>query len=186
MDSLDQLKIQASTCVKCSLSQTRTNSVFSRGNPKARIMFIGEAPGKNEDLEGKPFVGRSGQLLDKLIKQEMIMEPEQCYVANVVKCRPPDNRDPKPEEVQSCFGYLEGQLNWVQPSVIVTLGNWASRTLLETNQGITQIRGKLYPFGSSILIPTYHPAAALRGRGEVLAQMRSDFAKAKQVMEANG
>lgn len=143
-------------------------------------MFVGEGPGREEDLAGEPFVGRSGQLLDRLIAQELGMDRSQCYIANVVKCRPPDNRDPLPDEIQSCWPYLEQQIDMIAPSVIVTLGNFAARQLLQTKEGIRRLRGKVYPYRGGVLVPTYHPAAALRSGGEVLAEMRADLVRAKR------
>lgn len=182
MVSLAELERAASACVACPLARSRTNVVFSAGNPNARLMFVGEGPGRDEDLAGEPFVGRSGQLLDRLIEEEIGLRREDCYIANVVKCRPPNNRDPLPGEVAACHHFLAGQIENVAPSVIVTLGNFAARALLETTEGITRLRGKSFPYGSSQLVPTFHPAAALRGGGVVLAQMRADFVRAKRLL----
>jgi len=145
-------------------------------------MFIGEGPGKDEDLQGEPFVGRSGKLLDKLVIEELGMQRSDYYIANVVKCRPPNNRDPKPEEIEACWGWLEQQLEMIDPKVIVTLGNFATRTLLKTTEGITKLRGQVHPFGARLLVPTFHPSAALRMGGDVVAKMRSDLIRAKRVM----
>ncbi|MCU1491392.1 MAG: uracil-DNA glycosylase, family 4 [Acidimicrobiaceae bacterium] len=142
-------------------------------------MFVGEGPGREEDLAGEPFVGRSGQLLNRLITEELGMRRSECYIANVVKCRPPGNRDPEPAEVAACHHFLSGQLAEIGPRVVITLGNFASRSLLRTSEGITKLRGRVHPFGDAALVPTFHPAAALRGGGAVLAQMRADFVRAK-------
>ena len=156
--------------------------VFGVGDPDADLLFVGEAPGRDEDLQGIPFVGRSGQLLDRLLAEELGITRDQVYIANVVKCRPPDNRDPKPDEIASCRPYLEEQVALIAPKVVVTLGNFATKLLLDTDQGITKLRGAAYPMGGAQLVPTFHPAAALRGGGVVLAQMRADLVRAKQLI----
>ena len=177
--SLEVVAAEASTCTKCRLSQTRTQVVFGTGAPAARLMFIGEGPGAEEDRQGLPFVGRSGKLLDQLIAEELGLTRAQVYIANVVKCRPPDNRDPKPDEIDACRPYLTAQLDLIHPAVCITLGRFAGQWLLNTTEGITKLRGKAYPFAHGVLIPTLHPAAALRGGAEPLAQMRADFVRAK-------
>jgi DNA polymerase len=183
--TLVELEREAHVCVRCPLSEGRTNVVFGVGEPDAALMLVGEGPGRDEDLAGEPFVGRSGQLLDRLLRQEIGLERSQVYIANVVKCRPPGNRDPRPDEIASCRPYLEAQLDMVAPAVVVTLGNFATRLLLDTSEGIRRLRGRAYPFRSGSLIPTYHPAAALRGGGgEVLAEMRADLVRAKQELGA--
>ena len=147
-------------------------------------MIVGEGPGREEDLQGRPFVGRSGQLLDRLLAEEVGVERSAVYITNVVKCRPPGNRDPLPDEIAACRPFLDAQLEIVKPRVLLTLGNFATKLLLNTTQGIRRVRGHVYPWGSSgtVLVPTYHPAAALRGGGEVLAEMRADFVRAKEVL----
>jgi DNA polymerase len=183
--TLVELEREAHVCVRCPLSAGRTNVVFGVGDPNASLMLVGEGPGRDEDLAGEPFVGRSGQLLDRLLRQEVGLERRQVYIANVVKCRPPGNRDPRPEEIASCRPYLEAQLDMVAPAVVVTLGNFATRLLLDTTEGIRRLRGRTYRFRSGSLVPTYHPAAALRGGGgEVLAEMRADLVRAKQELGA--
>ncbi len=179
---LADLAREASGCVRCPLSATRTQVVFGVGDPEADLLFVGEAPGREEDLRGEPFVGRSGQLLDRLMAEELGIDRSQCYIANVVKCRPPDNRDPKPDEIASCRPYLAAQIELIRPVVVVTLGNFATKLLLETDQGITKVRGAAYPFGHAHLVPTYHPAAALRSGGVVVAQMRADLVRAKELL----
>lgn len=172
---LARLKIVAESCTNCELSETRTNVVFGVGSPTADVMIIGEAPGKNEDLQGEPFVGRAGQLLDRLMS-EVGIERDQVYIANVLKCRPPGNRDPRPSEIDACKGYLQQQLTLIQPSVVVTLGNFSTKLLLRTEIGITKMRGQQYAWWRGItLVPTYHPAAALRGGDNVTDLMRADF-----------
>jgi DNA polymerase len=147
-------------------------------------MFVGEGPGAEEDRQGKPFVGRSGQLLDRLVLEEIGLTDDQFYVANCVMCRPPGNRDPKPDELASCRPYLERQIELIGPKVMVTLGRFAAQALLETTDGITRLRGRSYPFRTGVLIPTYHPAAVLRGGSGPMAQMRADLVRAKLALGA--
>jgi DNA polymerase len=180
--ALEDLAVEASTCVQCRLSEGRTHVVFGMGDPHAELMFIGEGPGEQEDRQGLPFVGRSGQLLDRLLLEELGMTRDRVYIANVVKCRPPGNRDPKPDEIEACRPYLRQQLDLIRPTVVVTLGRFAAQWLLETSEGITRLRGRSYPFAHGVLIPTLHPAAALRGGAEPLGQMRADFVRAKMVL----
>jgi uracil-DNA glycosylase len=184
IDALELLRTEASTCVRCPLAAGRTQVVFGVGNAHAGIVFVGEGPGRDEDLAGEPFVGRSGKLLDRLIGEELGIDRRDCYIANVVKCRPPGNRDPRPDEIEACRPYLHRQLELIRPVVVVTLGNFATRLLLETTEGITRLRGRSYPFGSAHLVPTYHPAAALRAGGEVVAEMRADLIRAKRLLSA--
>jgi DNA polymerase len=184
LERLTQVALQASVCTACPLAPTRTHVVFANGDPLADVMFVGEGPGRDEDLAGEPFVGRSGKLLDRLIEEELGLHRPACYVANVVKCRPPDNRDPLPGEVAACAHFLDAQLELVAPRVVITLGNFASRSLLQTTEGVTRLRGHAYPFRGGQLVPTFHPAAALRGGGLVLAQMRADFVRAKGLLAA--
>lgn len=183
---LEQLARQASTCTACRLAEGRTQVVFGMGDADADLMFVGEGPGAEEDKQGLPFVGRSGQLLDRLIAEELGRTRATCYIGNTTKCRPPGNRDPKPDEVEACWPWLDQQLQLIRPKVVITLGNFASKKLLETDVGITRLRGKAYPFRGGWLVPTFHPAAALRGGGAVLAQMRSDFVRAKLLLDQPG
>jgi len=185
MGTLAEVRSQALTCTRCPLASTRTQVVFGVGDPAADLLFVGEGPGRDEDLAGEPFVGRSGKLLDKLMRQEIGLDRSACYIANVVKCRPPGNRDPLPVEIDSCRPYLDAQLELIDPAVVVTLGNFATRLLLETSEGIRRVRGRAYPFRRGHLVPTYHPAAALRGGAEVVAEMRADFVRAKRLLEAD-
>jgi DNA polymerase len=183
--ALEVVAEEASTCTRCKLhSLGRTQVVFGMGDPHADLMFVGEGPGAEEDKQGLPFVGRSGQLLDKLMLEELGITRDRVFIANTVKCRPPGNRDPEPDEVAACRPWLDQQLDLVDPKVVVTLGNFATKLLLETKEGITKLRGRSYPFRTGILIPTFHPAAVLRGGGEPLAQMRADFIRAKQALAA--
>ncbi len=184
MSSLAELEREASGCTRCLLARGRTNVVFGVGHPDADLMFIGEGPGAQEDLQGEPFVGRSGKLLDQLMQEELGFGRDKCYIANVVKCRPPGNRDPMPEEITACRPYLEGQIELIDPRVIVSLGNFATKLLLDTTEGITRLRGRSYPFGRGVLVPTFHPAALLRSGGESVARMRADLVRAKRLLES--
>jgi uracil-DNA glycosylase len=182
MATLAEVAAQAATCTRCRLSETRTNVVFGTGNSHADLMFVGEGPGAEEDRQGLPFVGRSGQLLDRLVRQEMGLDRGSCYICNVIRCRPPGNRDPLPDEIEACNPFLEAQLELIHPRVVVTLGNFATRQLLGTSEGISRLRGRSYPFRDGHLVPTYHPSAALRGGGEIVAQMRADLIRAKRLL----
>src|SRR5438309_2014856 len=185
MATLLEVEAEARECVRCPLSEGRTQVVFGVGNPSADLMFVGEAPGREEDLKGEPFVGRAGKLLDQLVAEEMGMSRDTFYVGNVLKCRPPGNRDPKPDEIASCRPYLEQQIELIGPRVIVTLGNFATKLLLDTTDGITKVRGRTYSYGTATLVPTFHPSAALQGGGsDVVAKMRADLVRAKQALVA--
>lgn len=173
---------EAATCTRCRLAETRTNVVFGMGSPTAELMFVGEGPGEQEDRQGLPFVGRSGQLLDRLVLEEMGLTRDSVYIANTTKCRPPGNRDPLPDELEACWPYLDKQLELVNPKVVVTLGNFATRQLLATTEPISRLRGRTYPYRSGVLVPTFHPSAALRGGGQVVAQMRADLVRAKEAL----
>lgn len=160
-EKLEDIRKEVSACRKCSLAETRTNTVFGVGDAKARLMFIGEGPGADEDLQGEPFVGRAGKLLTKMI-EGMGLSREEVYIANIVKCRPPGNRDPKPEESSMCIGYLERQIAAIRPQVICALGKVAAQTLLRSDKPIGALRGRFHEYGSSVLLPTYHPSYLLR------------------------
>jgi len=178
----DALRERALICTHCSLAETRTNVVFGVGDQSARLMIVGEAPGKNEDLQGEPFVGAAGRLLDELLAGIDIARPE-VYIANVLKCRPPANRDPRPDEIEACKPYLQSQIRMIEPEVVMTLGNFATKLLLRTETGITRLRGQRYDWWlGATLIPTFHPAAALRGGERVKDQMREDFALVRQTL----
>ncbi|HYZ46233.1 MAG TPA: uracil-DNA glycosylase [Actinomycetota bacterium] len=159
---IEAIKEQALGCTRCRLAQGRTQVVWADGNLEADLLFIGEAPGFHEDRQGLPFVGAAGQLLDKLLG-EIGLDRSSAAIVNVIKCRPPGNRDPLPDEIESCRPYLEAQLEHMDPKVIVTLGNFATRFMLDQPIGITRARGRQYRRGDATIIPTFHPAAALRG-----------------------
>ncbi|MDE0189381.1 MAG: uracil-DNA glycosylase [bacterium] len=184
MQELAALGARANVCTDCRLSETRTNVVFGVGRSDADVMMVGEAPGRNEDLEGEPFVGAAGHLLNRLLA-EVGMGRDEVYIANVLKCRPPGNRDPRPDEIESCKGYLRGQLDLVDPKVVMTLGNFATQLLLRTNTGISRMRGRSYRWWrDKVLIPTFHPAAALRGGERVTDQIREDLALMRSVLDS--
>lgn len=165
--TLQLIESEVKSCTKCDLSKTRTNTVFSRGNPSAPLVFIGEAPGADEDEQGLPFVGRAGKMLDRMIASVGLDRDKDVYVANICKCRPPGNRRPTPVEISECFPYLRETLEIISPKVIVALGNTAVTGLLKKEIGITKIRGTwqtmTLPNGNSVAVmPTYHPSYLLR------------------------
>jgi DNA polymerase len=159
--SPDELYEAIHECLKCPLGQTRTKFVFGTGNQKADVMFIGEAPGADEDAQGEPFVGRAGQLLNKII-EAVGMKREDVYICNILKCRPPGNRDPLPSEMETCSPYLVKQIELIKPKFIICLGRISAQWLLRTNDALTSLRGRTHDFMGSTLIVTYHPAALLR------------------------
>lgn len=164
MDKISILKRAAqevSKCQKCRLCETRTNTVYGVGNPHARLLFVGEGPGAEEDKQGIPFVGRAGQLLDKMIAA-MNMTRDEVYICNVVKCRPPQNRDPEPDEIASCEPYLTEQLKVIKPEIMVGLGRYACQTLLNTKEPIAKLRGRWHEYNGIKFMPTFHPAYLLR------------------------
>ena len=183
----DLAEIQAACkdCTLCDLAATRTQVVFGRGDHTSDLVFVGEAPGAEEDAQGFPFVGRSGKLLDRLVLEEIGLERDEFFVMNTLMCRPPGNRDPLPDELAACRGWFDSKLAALRPKVIVTLGNFASKALLETTTGITRLRGQTYPWRDGItLVPTFHPAAVLRGNAEAMAAMRADLVRAKAVLSS--
>jgi len=181
---LDALAQRASQCVKCNLHKTRTHVVFGEGNPNARLMFVGEAPGEEEDVQGRPFVGRAGQLLTRII-EAMGLSRDEVYIANILKCRPPGNRGPLPEEIACCVPYLTEQIEIIQPRIICALGAYAAQTLLGSREGIKKLRGRFYDYRGIKLMPTFHPSACLRNPGtkkyvwEDMKQVRAEYAKTK-------
>lgn len=157
---LDEIRAEVMACHKCPLAEGRTNVVFGVGDPHARVLIVGEAPGKNEDLQGEPFVGAAGQYLNELLSYAGLARDE-VFIANVLKCRPPGNRDPRPEEIQTCTPYLREQTRSIDPEYIVTLGNFATKFILKTDMGITRLHGQLQNAGRFKVFPIFHPAAAL-------------------------
>ena len=174
--SLGEVALVASGCTLCRLAEGRTQVVFGVGRPDADLLFVGEGPGQQEDLKGEPFVGRAGQLLTQLI-EGIGLTRDHVYIANVVKCRPERNRNPEPDEVAACNPFLMAQIETIKPVVILTLGNFATQTLLGTKEGITKLRGKAYPYRSGVLVPTFHPAFLLRNPGESFKRMTWDDLK---------
>lgn len=157
---LDELRVQVESCRRCPLCDGRTQTVFGVGNPHARVMFIGEAPGKNEDLQGEPFVGAAGRYLNELLGCAGLRR-EDVFIANVLKCRPPGNRDPRPEEIQTCTPFLREQTRTIDPEVLVTLGKFSTQFVLKTQVGITRLHGRVQRAGKFLVFPIFHPAAAL-------------------------
>ena len=158
---LTELRADLGECTRCQLHKTRTNLVYGVGNPDADLMFVGEAPGRDEDRQGIPFVGRAGQLLTKII-EAIDLTRDEVYIANVIKCRPPKNRNPDPDEVHTCEQFLFGQIEAIQPRVIVALGAFAVRTLLTTDDSVSKLRGRVFEYRGAKLVPTFHPAYLLR------------------------
>jgi len=183
VDSLDLLIRDARACQDCALAATRTQVVVGEGCVPSDLMIIGEGPGAREDELGRPFVGRSGRLLDRLIEEELGRTRGQTYIANVVKCRPPNNRDPRPEEMDACASLLERQLMLVAPRVVLLLGRVAVSRVLRSKASLGSLRGRLYDLDGVVVIPTYHPAFALRGGAARLTEMRVDFARAHLLLE---
>lgn len=163
--TIGHLQAEVTACQKCELSKTRTNVVFGVGNPNADLMFIGEAPGADEDRTGEPFVGRAGKLLTKMI-EAMGLTRNDIYIANILKCRPPENRNPLPAEVELCEGYLIRQIEAIKPKFICALGAVSAKTLLKTKEPISKLRGKFYSYHGTPLLPTFHPAYLLRNPAE--------------------
>lgn len=174
---------EVSHCRKCELCGGRTNAVFGDGSPDARVLIVGEAPGKNEDLQGKPFVGAAGKYLDELLGIAGLSRGD-VFIANVLKCRPPGNRDPRPEEIQACADYLRGQTRAIDPEYIVTLGNFATKFILRTETGITRLRGRLQRAGRFKVFPVFHPAAAIYDQSK-RPVLEDDFAKLGELLAAD-
>ena len=179
-ENWEELKENCLNCRKCSLCETRSNVVFGVGNPCAKVMFIGEGPGRNEDLQGEPFVGAAGKFLNELL-EDAGLKREDIFIANVLKCRPPANRNPQPHEIEACAPYLRAQTKIINPDVIVTLGNFATQFILRTTVGITRLRGTVQQAGRFLVLPTFHPAAAIydRSKRDVLI---SDFKQVGQIV----
>jgi uracil-DNA glycosylase len=180
--SLDALRAAIGDCQRCKLASHRTNLVFGVGNPNARLAFVGEGPGADEDAQGEPFVGRAGQLLTEIITKGMRLRREDVYIANVIKCRPPGNRNPEPDEVASCEPFLVRQLELIRPEVVVALGKFAAQTLLRSKTPITQLRGRWFDYRGIRLMPTFHPAYLLRNPGD----KRLVWQDIQQVMQVLG
>ena len=177
---LDELRVQVESCRRCPLCDGRTQTVFGVGNPHARVMFIGEAPGKNEDLQGEPFVGAAGHYLNELLGCAGLRR-EDVFIANVLKCRPPGNRDPRPEEIQTCTPFLREQTRTIDPEVLVTLGKFSTQFVLKTQVGITRLHGRVQRAGKFLVFPIVHPAAALSD-GAKREALENDFVTLGQLL----
>lgn len=169
--TLEEAALEASTCTRCRLAQGRTQVVYGVGDPSADLMFIGEAPGFHEDKQGEPFVGAAGQLLNRMLAEVEIPRSD-VYINNVILCRPPGNRDPLEDELVACKPWLDERIEIIDPAVIVTLGNWATRYILGKQVSITRVRGQRFPWNGRTVIPTFHPAAILHGGGEKSRQFQ--------------
>jgi DNA polymerase len=159
--TLEEVQKELGDCKRCKLHRNRRTIVFGEGNEKAKLMFVGEGPGYDEDAQGRPFVGKAGQLLTKII-QSIHLQREEVYIANIIKCRPPQNRNPEPDEIQSCYPFLMKQIQAIRPEMICALGTFAAQTLLNTDAKITTLRGKVFDLAGIQVFPTYHPAYLLR------------------------
>jgi len=182
--TLPDVALEASTCTKCRLAGGRTQVVFGVGHPAADLMFIGEAPGFHEDKQGEPFVGSAGQLLTTLLGG-IGLSRDQVYIANVLKCRPPGNRDPMPDEIEACKPWLKEQIDLIDPRVIATLGNFSTQLLLGKKVGISRVRGQRFDWRGRVLIPTFHPAAILRAgsAGLTMQQIEQDFLLIRKTLD---
>ena len=184
MRTLEEAAREASTCTLCRLANGRTQVVYGVGNPHADLMFVGEGPGYHEDKQGEPFVGAAGQLLNRMLS-EIGLRREDVYINNVVMCRPPGNRDPYPDEIDTCSPYLRERIELIDPRVIVTLGNFATRFVLDRPTSISRVRGQRFAIGGRTVIPTFHPAAILHGGGESsrqMASLRADFQEVRAAL----
>lgn len=180
--TLPELAKSLHNCQLCKLAKLgRTQVVFGIGNPHASIMFVGEAPGFNEDQKGEPFVGAADKLLNDLLISAGLSR-DQIYIANVIKCRPPNNRDPEPDEVETCKPFLMQQIQMIRPKLVCTLGNWATQTLLERKVGITKVKAQAFYMKDFVIFPLLHPAAALH-QGNLLDTLKEDFKKLKEFLE---
>ena len=181
-DVLDAVRDAVGQCARCGLAGTRKRIVFGEGHPKARIMFIGEAPGAVEDETGRPFVGPAGKLLTDIIEKAMGLKREEVYIANILKCRPPGNRDPQPDEVAACIGFLKEQIMYIKPAVIVALGRISTHTLLDTTTPISTLRGTFQEYLGIPLMPTFHPSYLLQNP----SKKRETWNDIKKVMSLLG
>ena len=184
--ALEALEREASGCMACELSKTRSKVVFGSGSPRSPLLLVGEGPGEREDLSGLPFVGRSGKLLDRLLGEELGISRDQIYIANIVKCRPPGNRNPLPTEVQACTPYLAAQIELIAPDLIVALGAVAARFLVAPSLAISTARGRFFnsPFG--VVMPMFHPSYGLRQGASAVTAMRADIVTAKLYLIEKG
>ena len=181
-ERLRLIREERGDCTRCRLHGGRTTLVYGVGNPDAALMFVGEAPGRDEDLQGIPFVGRAGQLLTRII-EAIDLRRDDVYIANVIKCRPPDNRNPQPDEVRTCEPFLFAQIDAIRPRVIVAMGSFAARTLLRTEDAISRLRGRVFEFRGARLIPTFHPAFLLRSPDRK-RDVWEDMKKVRSILQA--
>ncbi|MBQ2668298.1 MAG: uracil-DNA glycosylase [Clostridia bacterium] len=181
-DNFEELKQNCLNCRKCGLCETRTNVVVGVGNPRAKVMFIGEGPGENEDLQGEPFVGRGGQLLDKMLAAVDLDRRSNIYIANIVKCRPPKNRDPLPEEQEACIEWLRNQVALIRPKIIVCLGRIAAMRIIKPDMKITKEHGQFFDKNGTLMMATLHPAALLRNPNQKPAAFE-DFLKLREKID---
>ncbi len=192
LQELEALAARVADCRQCRLHSTRTQTVFGEGDPGARVMFIGEGPGRQEDLNGRPFVGRAGELLTRIIEKGMGVPRSRVYIANIVKCRPTvdlkfeRDRPPEPDETAACSPYLRRQIELIRPQVIVTLGGPATKFILNTTTGITRLRGKWGEYNGIPVMPTFHPSYVLRNGGDRSPLRREVWSDIKQVLEKLG
>ena len=182
-DSLDKISKEISICKKCSLCETRSKTVPGKGNRNPSLMIIGEAPGADEDKSGRPFVGRAGQYMDKWMDAINLNRDEDIFLANIVKCRPPDNRDPLPDEMAACLPYLERQIKILKPKLILSVGRISSQVLTDSTEGIGRLRGKRYDYKGIALIPTYHPSGVLRNPDEYRKPVWEDLKEVKNYLD---
>lgn len=181
-DNFEELRENCLNCRRCGLCETRTNVVVGVGNPRSKVMFIGEGPGENEDLQGEPFVGRGGQLLDKMLAAVNLDRKTNVYIANIVKCRPPKNRDPLPEEQEACIGWLRNQVALIRPKIIVCLGRIAAMRIIKPDMKITREHGQFFEKNGTLMMATLHPAALLRNPNQKPAAFE-DFLKLREKID---
>ena len=181
-DNFEELRENCLNCRQCGLCETRTNVVVGVGNPRSKVMFIGEGPGENEDLQGEPFVGRGGQLLVKMLAAVALDRKTNVYIANIVKCRPPKNRDPLPEEQEACIGWLRNQVALIRPKIIVCLGRIAAMRIIKPDMKITREHGQFFEKNGTLMMATLHPAALLRNPNQKPAAFE-DFLKLREKID---
>lgn len=181
-DNFEELRENCLNCRRCGLCETRTNVVVGVGNPRSKVMFIGEGPGENEDLQGEPFVGRGGQLLDKMLAAVDLDRKTNVYIANIVKCRPPKNRDPLPEEQEACISWLRNQVALIRPKIIVCLGRIAAMRIIKPDMKITREHGQFFEKNGTLMMATLHPAALLRNPNQKPAAFE-DFLKLREKID---
>ena len=181
-DNFEELRENCLNCRRCGLCETRTNVVVGVGNPRSKVMFIGEGPGENEDLQGEPFVGRGGQLLDKMLAAVDLDRKTNVYIANIVKCRPPKNRDPLPEEQEACIDWLRNQVALIRPKIIVCLGRIAAMRIIKPDMKITREHGQFFEKNGTLMMATLHPAALLRNPNQKPAAFE-DFLKLREKID---